>query len=104
MLPSSSPSAPAGFRLEGDNDPANLDKLNEMLAAMEPDFTFGDDGDIIDLDVRKPSPKTPGPTGKAPVQSDTGVSSRVRKEHEEGREARALVSYLSFCCFVSLLL
>lgn len=64
-----------------------------MLAAMEPDFTFGDDGDIIDLDVRKPSPRTPGVMGRVPVQSDTGVSSRVRKEHEEGRDARAQVSF-----------
>ncbi|KAL6710837.1 R8 protein [Coniothyrium glycines] len=94
VLPSSSsPHAAPGFRLEGDDGPSNLGDTGGLFGAEdsiempEPNFTFGDDGEIIDLPVRNLIARTPGPHPGSAMQSDAGASERVRREHEEGQQA-----------------
>ena len=65
----------------------------DVLEALEPDFTFGDDGDIIDLTTENAVARTPGVPGGATMHSDAGASARVRREHEEGRRGDAQVSF-----------
>ncbi|KAJ4358948.1 R8 protein [Ascochyta clinopodiicola] len=82
VLPSSSPDRPGQFRLEGDDGVPNVD---DMLQLDEPDFTFGEDGNIIQFTPSQPAPATPAVAG-APTHSDAGASARVRREHEEGQQ------------------
>ncbi|KAJ4368955.1 R8 protein [Neocucurbitaria cava] len=96
VLPSSSPSMPRGeFRLEDDNEPGSIGGPSGMLGAgdmlevLEPDFTFGEDGDIIDLTAGNAVARTPGAPGRNTMHSDAGASERVRREHEEGRRTDA---------------
>lgn len=100
VLPSSSPSMPGGeFRLEGDNGlgsiggPSGMLGAGDMLEVLEPDFTFGEDGDIIDLTASNAVVRTPGAPGRNTMHSDAGASERVRREHEEGRRTDAQVSF-----------
>lgn len=107
VLPTSSPSEHGKFRLEGDNDlggntrePSGIFSTGGSLGLDEPDFTFGDDGNFIQLGYDDIMPKTPRVQRGAAIQSDTGVSARVWREHEEGRKAGAQVSFsckLFFC-------
>jgi hypothetical protein len=105
VLPTSSPDAPGGFRLEGDNEPGSvggpsaLFGAGEMTDLLEPDFAFGDDGEIIDVPPRNALFRTPGVPGGTAMPSDAGASARVRREHEEGQRAGAQVSFtaLSHC-------
>lgn len=63
--------------------------IDNLLQLDEPDFTFGEDGDIIELTPaqRAPAPPaTPAAAGSLPIHSDTGASARVRREHEEGQQ------------------
>lgn len=93
VLPSSSPSQHAEFELEGDNIPGNIGRPRDMFGTRpvpdldEPDFTFGDDGNIIQLGDDGFIPRTPGVHGGSTMHSDAGASARVRREHEEGRQA-----------------
>lgn len=102
VLPSSSPDAPAQFRLEGDDEPGSFGGPNDLFGAGvmqdldEPDFTFGDNGDIIHLTDEHAIPRTPGVTGGAAMQNHAGASARVRREHEEGRWEGAKVSSVAF--------
>ncbi|CAO2651005.1 Nn.00g093020.m01.CDS01 [Neocucurbitaria sp. VM-36] len=95
VLPSSSPSMSGQFRLEGDNGPGSIGRpsgvlgAGDMLEVLEPDFTFGDDGDIIDLTAENARARTPGVSGGVTIHSDAGASERVRREHEEGRNVDA---------------
>lgn len=99
ILPSSSPSVPGGLRFKGDNGPGSVGGASDMFGAGnildldEPDFTFDDDGDIIDFGDRDTEPKTPGVRGGATMSGDAGASARVRREHEEGRSAGVQVSF-----------
>ena len=93
ILPSSSPNRPGDFRVEGDNgigtetrsamfdsgDPMDLD---------EPDFMFSADGDIVQLTPAAIRSGTPA------MQSGTGASAKVRREHEEGLQGDDQVSLI----------
>lgn len=95
VLPSSSPDRPAGGGLEGDNGGQDDIDLDHLLNLEEPDFVFGEDGDIIELTPVQRAPETPAAapaTGGAPMHSDAGASARVRQEHEEGQQGGAQVS------------
>ncbi|KAF3046067.1 hypothetical protein E8E12_010786 [Didymella heteroderae] len=95
VLPSSSPDRTAGGGLKGyngkqdDNDMLDIDKL---LNLAEPDFVFGEDGDIIEFTSGQRAPETPAAAtaaGVASMHSDAGASARVRQEHEEGQQGGA---------------
>lgn len=66
--------------------------IDNLLQLDEPDFTFGEDGDIIELTPGQHAPATPAAAGGAPMYSDAGASARVRQEHEEGQQGGAQVS------------
>jgi meiotic recombination protein REC8 len=90
---------PGEFRLEGDNGLGSVDRASGMLGAgdmveiEDPDFMFGDNGEIIDVPRGSAAAGTPaGPAGAA-MSGDAGASARVRREHEEGRQAGAQVSF-----------
>ncbi|KAH9864959.1 hypothetical protein IAQ61_008905 [Plenodomus lingam] len=89
VFPSSSPSQHAEFQFEGDNVPGSIGRPSTIFGAGEapdldePDFTFGDDGNIIQLGDNDIVPRTPG---ISMMQSDAGASARLRREHEEGRQ------------------
>ncbi|KAF9698437.1 hypothetical protein EKO04_003770 [Ascochyta lentis] len=82
VLPSSSPNRPGQFMIEGDDGVPGVD---DILQLDEPDFTFGEDGNLIVFTPRQPAPATPAVAG-APMHSDAGASARVRREHEEGQQ------------------
>jgi hypothetical protein len=93
---------PAEFRLGGDTGLGSVDRLSGMQGAVDmveiedPDFTFNDDGEIIDMPRGSVAILTPaGPAGIA-MSGDAGASARVRREHEEGRQAGAQVSFTAF--------
>jgi len=98
VLPSTSPLQHGEFRLKGDNDADSVSRTSDMfgtggfLDLDEPDFTFGDDGGFIQLGYDEIMHRTPDVHGGAEMQSYTGVSARVRREHEQGRHAGAQVS------------
>jgi hypothetical protein len=90
---------PGEFRLEGDNGPGSVDRASGMLGAgdmveiEDPDFMFNDNGEIIDVPQGSAAAGTPaGPAGAA-MSGDAEASARVRREHEEGRQAGAQVSF-----------
>ncbi|KZM18792.1 R8 protein [Ascochyta rabiei] len=83
VLPSSSPNRPGHYRLENDDGRPNVD---DILQLDEPDFTFGEDGNIIQFTPSQPALATPAVAG-ATMHSDAGASARVRWEHEEGQQA-----------------
>lgn len=96
VLPSSSPNQPADFgfgndnRARRDNSVLNIDNL---LQLDDPDFTFGEDGDLIEFTPSHPAPATPAVMRGAPMHSDAGASARVRLEHKEGQQAGAQVGF-----------
>jgi len=65
----------------------------DTIEIEDPDFMFGDDGEIIQLSPRPAVVKTPATPAGAPMSGDAGTSARVRAEHEEGRRARDQVSF-----------
>jgi hypothetical protein len=67
--------------------------VENLLQLDEPDFTFGEDGDLIELTPGQSVPATPVVARGAPMHSDTGASARVRQEHEEGQQGGAQVSF-----------
>jgi meiotic recombination protein REC8 len=99
VLPSSSPDRPAGVGLEGDNvEQGNNDMLDidNLLNLEEPDFVFGEDGDIIEFTPGQRAPETPAvavATGGVQMLSDAGASARVRQEHQERQQGGAQVSF-----------
>lgn len=99
VFPSSSPGAPAEFRFEADDAPGTIGGPSGLSGAGgnfdldEPDFTFGDDGGIIQLSDQDVVPRTPGMPGGFTMHSDAGASARVRREHEEGQRVGAQVSF-----------
>lgn len=99
VLPSSSPDRPAGGGFEGDIGSQysnNMLDIDHLLSFEEPDFVFGEDGDIIESTAGRRAPETPAaaPTTEgAPMHSDTVVSAWVRQEHEEGQHGGAQVRF-----------
>ncbi|KAF1834560.1 hypothetical protein BDW02DRAFT_498102 [Decorospora gaudefroyi] len=95
VLPSSSPGMPGEFKLEGDSgvgsvgDPSGMLDAGDMLEIEDPDFMFGDDGEIIQLPQASASTRTPGGPAGLTMSGDAGASARVRREHEAGRQAGA---------------
>ncbi|KAJ4320790.1 R8 protein [Neodidymelliopsis sp. IMI 364377] len=89
VLPSSSPIQPNAFRLEADDGAqgdAGVPNIDNLLQLDEPDFTFGEDGDLIEFSLGKSAPMTPQIVEGAPMHSDAAASARVRKEHEDGQQ------------------
>lgn len=69
--------------------------IDNMLNLEEPDFMFGEDGDIIEVTLGQRVSETPvatPATGGAPMHNDAGASARVRQEHEGGQQGGAQVS------------
>lgn len=98
VLPSSSPNRPGDFRLEGGNDTQGdnvMMDVDNMLQLDEPDFTFGEDGDLIEFTPGQPAPATPANAGGMYMHSDAGASARVRQEHKEGQQGGDQVSLSS---------
>jgi meiotic recombination protein REC8 len=96
VLPSSSPDRPAGGGLEGDNGGQDDIDLDHLLDLEEPEFVFGEDGDIIEFTPGQRAPETPAASpagGVALMHSDAGASARVRQEHGEGHQGGAQVSF-----------
>lgn len=73
--------------------------VDNMLQLDEPDFTFGEDGDLIEFTPGQPAPATPATAGGMHIHSDTGASARVRQEHTEGQRGGDQVSLGSFIHF-----
>lgn len=98
VLPSSSPHAPAEFQLHDGDGPNELEQPTGMLGGddvldlPEPEFTFDEDGDIIDLPVHSSAARTPGVYPGSAMQSDAGASEKVRRDHQEGLQAARQVS------------
>lgn len=102
VFPSSSPHAPAEFRLPGDDgldnrqdnfhEPGFIPGGDDGLDLSEPGFTFGEDGDLIDLPVRSSVARTPGAPPGSVMRTDAGASTQVRQDHGEGQEANTQVS------------
>ncbi|KAG9205311.1 hypothetical protein G6514_008890 [Epicoccum nigrum] len=92
VLPSSSPDRPAGGALEGDDvgqGDQDMQDIDNILQLDDPDFAFGEDGDIIELSPgsRAPvAPATPVAAGRKTMHSDASASSQVRREHAEGQQ------------------
>ncbi|KAF2847713.1 hypothetical protein T440DRAFT_500908 [Plenodomus tracheiphilus IPT5] len=97
VLPSSSTSQHGDFQFEGDDVPGSINRPSDVFGAGgllnldEPDFTFGDDGNIIQLGDDGDVPRTPGVHGGSTMPGDASASARVRREHEEGRQAGAQI-------------
>ncbi|KAJ4994305.1 hypothetical protein SVAN01_00134 [Stagonosporopsis vannaccii] len=96
VLPSSTPDRLPAVGLEGDYGGQGDDLLNieNLLQLEEPDFTFGEDGDIIELTPRQHARgafATPTAVGISSMHSDTAVSARVRQEHKEGRQLTHMI-------------
>lgn len=95
--------------MEGDNGGQDNIDLDHLLDLEEPDFVFGEDGDIIELTPGQRAPEIPAAapaTSGAPMHSDAGASARVRQEHEEGQQRGAQVSFTAVSypvCTASLL-
>ena len=89
---------PGTFRLEGDNGLGSVDRPSGMLGAgdmvelEDPDFAFGDDGELIDVPRGNAAVGTPARPAGAAMSGDAAASARVRREHEEGRQAGGQVS------------
>ena len=98
ILPTSSPGLPGEFRLEGGSEPGGFGgpnlvlKDDDMVEIEDPDFMFGDDGEIIQLSPGRRSARTPTRSTGAPVSGDAGASARMRREHKEGQRAVSQVS------------
>ncbi|XP_014552613.1 hypothetical protein COCVIDRAFT_109816 [Bipolaris victoriae FI3] len=93
VLPTSSPVTPGGFRFEGDYGTGSIGDHSAMLGAGDtieigdPDFEFGDDGEIIQLSPSTVSLRTPATPARAPRSGDAGQNDKVRKEPLQGQQA-----------------
>lgn len=73
--------------------------IDNLLNLEEPDFVFGEDGDIIEFNPGQRAPETPAAAGGVPLHNDAGASARVRQEDGEGQQggvqvSPAMISYL----------
>lgn len=93
VLPSSTPDRPA---LQGDQDNNEMLDIDNLLQLDDPDFAFGEDGDIIEFTPGsrvQVAPATPANVRRATMHSDADASVRVRQAHEEGRQRGEQVSF-----------
>jgi hypothetical protein len=96
VLPSSSPGQLGGFQLLGDDGqagPSGLLCVDDIIQLEEPDFTFDNDGNLVEGPPSKAAPGTPAAHRGAGMHSDVGASARVRREHEEGHVGGVQVSF-----------
>lgn len=96
VLPSSTPDQPAGGGLQGDQDNNAIRDIDNLLQLDDPEFEFGEDGDIVEFTPgsRAPAaPVTPVASRGPAVHSDADASARVRQDHEEGRQRGEQVSF-----------
>ncbi|KAH7075757.1 Rec8 like protein-domain-containing protein [Paraphoma chrysanthemicola] len=88
VLPSSSPNAPGFFQLAGDDDPlvhAGFIDDYDFSQLGEPEFTFDENGELIDGPAVRAPAGMPAAQGGATMHSDAGASEKVRRDHEEGQ-------------------
>jgi hypothetical protein len=84
VLPSSSPNAPVAFQLAGDDYPlvyAGLTGDHDLSQLGEPDFTFDENGELIDGPPVRASAGTPAAKGGATMHSVAGASEKVGRDH-----------------------
>jgi hypothetical protein len=96
ILPTSSPGQPGSFHFAGDNDNAGasgLPEADEGYQINEPDFTFDENGELVEDLPGRAVAGTPAARSVAAMQSDAGASAKVRREHEEGRAGGVQVSF-----------
>jgi hypothetical protein len=73
-----------------------MQDIDNILQLDDPDFAFGEDGDIIEFShgSRAPvAPATPAAAGRKTMHSDASASSQVRREHAEGQQRGDQVSF-----------
>lgn len=103
ILPTSSPVMQSRFRLEGDYATSMVGQNSDMLGAGDtieigdPDFMFGDDGEIIQL---SPGTASRG-IARANTSCGTGRSTRLKTEVEEELNASGQVSLLHVFTVIS---
>lgn len=99
VLPSSTPDQPAAVGLEGGHcgQGDDLSNIDDLLQLDDPDFTFGEDGEIIEFTPHRHGSVAhaiPAAAGASSMHSDAGAASaRVRQEHEEGQQRGEQVSF-----------
>lgn len=110
ILPSSpSDNIQGAFRLEGDDGPGSLGDLRrlntdvDMLDIAEADFTFGEDGELIDLMASRAAAHTPMREALGPVNGNEKSNVIVRGEYDEGQHAVDLVSNHPFIVLCTIL-
>jgi hypothetical protein len=102
ILPTSSPVAAGSFRLEGDDvadsvgAPSGMSGAGDIAEIEDPDFMFGDNGEVIQFSAQRSVARTPIRIPGGTMSGDVKASVRVRKEHEEGLQAGNQVSSTAF--------
>jgi meiotic recombination protein REC8 len=102
ILPTSSPVVPGGFRLESDSragsvsQPSGMLGVGDTIEIEDPDFMFGDDGEIIQLSPGTVSLRTPATPARATMLSNVGQSDRVRRYLEQEHHNHDQVSFALF--------
>ena len=113
ILPTSSSVGPGGFVLQG-NGPSSIggpadfaddEMIGEWLEVQyeryilnvheyidAPDFTFDENGELVDLTEANLTQGTPSVRGGSNMHSDAGASARVRQDHEDGLHGGVEVS------------
>ncbi|EUC50527.1 hypothetical protein COCMIDRAFT_82101 [Bipolaris oryzae ATCC 44560] len=93
ILPPSSPVTSGGFGLEGDYGIGSIGQHSAMLGAgdtieiEDPDFEFGDDGEIIHLSPGAVSLRTLATPARAPRSGNAGQNDKVRKDPPQSQQA-----------------
>ncbi|KAH6351706.1 hypothetical protein HBI37_038350 [Parastagonospora nodorum] len=95
VLPTSSPDGPGGFQFQSGDEAAGTTSFvggDDGFDIGEPDFGFDENGELIEGPlVMPPVAGTPAARSAAGMHSDAGASTKVRKEHEEGRMGGAQI-------------
>lgn len=95
VLPSSTPDRPVGGGLQGGQDNNEMLDIDKLLQLNDPEFAFGEDGEIIEFTPgsrAQAAPATPVNARAVPMHSDADASARVRQDHEEVRHRGEQVS------------
>jgi meiotic recombination protein REC8 len=103
VLPTSSPDVPGGFTFGSDNQLARASGLlgaDDGTQLNEPEFTFNEDGELVEIPSARTVAGTPSAHGRSAMKSDADASAKVRRDHEERRMDGAHVSITAiYCCF-----
>lgn len=103
VLPSSSPAPTGRFNRKVNDDQlafAALLDTHTSFQISDPEFTFDDDGALIEGPSVQTAVKTPMALVKAPMLSDSDISAKVRQDYEEGQMGGAQVSFTAISCHV----